>query len=162
MKSLIFVALAVSGQDEGSGVTTDSVTIITEPKSPLASLELLRPIFQECLAPLSCVDKIGARCEGFGESCAQSDPVNNPWTFTASANAPGQGLAHSHLRRAWLLSQVCQRRRARWSRESNSSARPLKVDMLNLSYRKMDYFFVFQSNLPLYFRFYHYLFRNYP
>ena len=36
----------------------------------------------------SCKDKIGARCEGFGESCAQTDPVGNPCDFHCVKECP--------------------------------------------------------------------------
>ena len=46
------------------------------------------PIYQECLTPLTCGNKIGARCEGFGESCAQSDPETNPCDYHCVSECP--------------------------------------------------------------------------
>ena len=51
-------------------------------------MELTAPIYQECLTPLTCGNKIGARCEGFGESCAQSDPEANPCDFHCVSECP--------------------------------------------------------------------------
>ena len=44
------------------------------------SLELTKPIIQQCPIPNvpECEGKIAARCDAVGESCAQSDPINNP------------------------------------------------------------------------------------
>ena len=54
-----------------------------------ARMELVEPLFQECEAPTICGDKmVPARCRNFGESCAQSDSVNNPCDYHCVTECP--------------------------------------------------------------------------
>ena len=89
LSSILLTTTSVSfAQEEGSGQldqsesNTDTMfSFTTSPKAAFASLELTQPIYQNCLTPLTCGNKIGARCDGFGESCAQSNPDTNPCDY---------------------------------------------------------------------------------
>ena len=78
-----------SGPLDDLGVVESDVveTVMRGAKVPV-SIELTEPLYQECEAPAICGTNIPARCRNMGESCAQTDPVNNPCDYHCVSQCP--------------------------------------------------------------------------
>ena len=110
-KNLLIATLALGQDGSGDDFTVSGRALVENKMAPIdelletgskpemvkatkksVSLELVEPLYQECEAPAICgANKIPARCRNMGESCAQSDPENNPCDYHCVSECyPGQ------------------------------------------------------------------------